>query len=534
MTNKEIARTFQFLGNIMELHGENPFKIRSYQNAYIQLRKLPQPLAELPEEELAAIKGVGKAISGKIRELVETGRMETLERYRAQTPEGVQEMLAIKGFGPKKVRVVWKDLGVETIGELLYAVNENRLLELKGFGPKTQEELKRQLEYYQRSKDKFHWAALEAEAVAVRDHLRERLPGVQVEWAGAWRRGCNVVERIEVLVGAEGPLPEIPEGLVNSPLTIYQCAPEAFGSRWFRHTGSAEFLEAFVRAFPGKDFRDLATEEAVFQRAGLPHIAPELREGEWALERAIGGNLPVLIEASDIRGVVHAHSTYSDGLHSLREMAEAARSKGYSYLAITDHSQSAFYANGLKPERVREQWEEIDRLNREQTDFRILKGIESDILSDGSLDYEDELLKGFDLIIASIHSNLRMDREKATQRLIKAVENPYTSLLGHPTGRLLLSREGYPIDHQAVIDACAANGVGIELNANPYRLDLDWSWIPYALEKEVKISVNPDAHSTGGIDDIRFGCLSARKGGLSREACLNAWPVEEFLRRVKR
>ncbi|MCB0619928.1 MAG: DNA polymerase/3'-5' exonuclease PolX, partial [Saprospiraceae bacterium] len=200
MTNKEIARTFQFLGNIMELHGENPFKIRSYQNAYIQLRKLPQPLAELPEEELAAIKGVGKAISGKIRELVETGRMETLERYRAQTPEGVQEMLAIKGFGPKKVRVVWKDLGVETIGELLYAVNENRLLELKGFGPKTQEELKRQLEYYQRSKDKFHWAALEAEAVAVRDHLRERLPGVQVEWAGAWRRGCNVVERIEVLV----------------------------------------------------------------------------------------------------------------------------------------------------------------------------------------------------------------------------------------------------------------------------------------------------------------------------------------------
>ena len=215
-------------------------------------------------------------------------------------------------------------------------------------------------------------------------------------------------------------------------------------------------------------------------------------------------------------------------------MAEAARSRGYSYLAITDHSQSAFYANGLKPERVREQWEEIDRLNREQTDFRILKGIESDILSDGSLDYEDELLKGFDLIIASIHSNLRMDREKATQRLIKAVENPYTSLLGHPTGRLLLSREGYPIDHQAVIDACAANGVGIELNANPYRLDLDWSWIPYALEKEVKISVNPDAHSTGGIDDIRFGCLSARKGGLSREACLNAWPVEEFLRRVKR
>ncbi|MCB0683585.1 MAG: DNA polymerase/3'-5' exonuclease PolX, partial [Saprospiraceae bacterium] len=195
------------------------------------------------------------------------GRMETLERYRAQTPEGVQEMLAIKGFGPKKVRVVWKDLGVETIGELLYAVNENRLLELKGFGPKTQEELKHQLEYYQRSKDKFHWAALEAEAVAVRDHLRERLPGVQVEWAGAWRRGCNVVERIEVLVGAEGPLPEIPEGLVNSPLTIYQCAPEAFGSRWFRHTGSAEFLEAFVRAFPGKDFRDLATEEAVFQRA---------------------------------------------------------------------------------------------------------------------------------------------------------------------------------------------------------------------------------------------------------------------------
>lgn len=235
--------------------------------------------------------------------------------------------------------------------------------------------------------------------------------------------------------------------------------------------------------------------------------------------------MPILIEETDIKGVIHSHTTYSDGLHTLREMAEYSKSLGFEYIVITDHSKSAFYANGLKPERVLAQMEEIDALNAELAPFKIYKGIESDILGDGSLDYEEDILKQFDVIIASVHSNLKMDKEKATTRLINAIKNPYTTILGHPTGRLLLSREGYPIDHMAIIDACAEHQVAIELNANPYRLDLDYEWIPYAMEKGVKISINPDAHSKEGIHDIRYGVLAARKGGLTKEMCFNAADV---------
>lgn len=546
MTNKEIAKHFQLLGSLMELHGENPFKIRSYQNAYRTLRSLDTPLEKMEEAELAEIKGVGKAISEKIRELVETGQMQTLEKYRAKTPEGIQEMLQIKGFGPKKIMAVWQGLGVESAGELLYAVNENRLVELKGFGKKTQEELKQQLEYYQRSRDKFHYAALEGEAGELEAAIQKALPGARVSLCGAIRRRANVVEQIELLIGWNGS-PEVlfeqgvlrskeeKEGAIHAqtpgerPVKLYQCRPEEFGSKLFHYTGHSDFIDAFARSKPGLDFKGLPEEEAVFDKAGLPFIAPELREQGRALELAAKGQLPRLIEEKDIKGVVHAHSTYSDGGHSLRDMALYAKELGYEYLGISDHSKSAFYANGLQPERVFRQMEEIDALNKELAPFRIFKGIESDILSDGSLDYEEDVLKAFDFIIASIHSNLRMDEARATQRLIAAVENPYTTILGHPTGRLLLSRQAYPVNHKKVIDACAANGVAIELNANPYRLDLDWSWIPYAMEKGALISINPDAHSKEGIHDIHFGVLSARKGGLTKEMCLNARGVQGFI-----
>ncbi|MDX1942658.1 MAG: PHP domain-containing protein [Saprospiraceae bacterium] len=545
MTNKEIAKAFQFLGEIMELHGENPFKIKSYQSAYITLRKLDQPLAEMSEEEIANIKGVGKAIAGKIRELLDNGKMETLEKYKEMTPSGVQEMLNIAGFGPKKVLTVWKDLGVESVGELLYAVNENRLIELKGFGKKTQDDLRQKLEYYQRSKDKFHYAALETEAEKLLRQIQEQLPKANVSLTGAMRRRCNIVDAIELLIGTESNLEQLFQNQFLTkkkqsdtviyadttdgyPVMIYFCKPAEFGSKLFRYTASQVFLEGFIQRFPGLDFKGLAEEQDVFAKANLPYIEPELRESEAIIEKALAGKLPPLLEERDIRGVLHAHSTYSDGLHSLREMAEYVQRQGYEYLGITDHSKSAFYANGLQVEGVLQQWAEIDELNKELAPFRIFKGIESDILNDGSLDYEENILKQFDFIIASVHSNLRMDEAKATQRLIAAIENPYTKILGHPTGRLLLSREGYPIDHQKVIDACAANDVAIELNANPYRLDLDWTWIPYALEKGVKIAVNPDAHSREGVHDIHFGVLSARKGGLTAETCLNCLNVNEF------
>lgn len=551
MTNKDVAKSFDFLGKIMELFDENKFKIRSYQNAYMNLRKLEQPLAEMSSEEINALPGIGKAISGKIEELLSTGKMATLERYKEKTPEGILEMLQIKGFGPKKIKVIWEELGVESIGELLYAVNENRLIELKGFGKKTQDALKEQLEYFQRSKNKFHFAAVEAAAEALLAAAEKALPGAMIRLTGALRRKCNVVDGIELLIASDEPVDAFfqidflepnekgSDGFSHKttdgiPVKVYTCSKQEQGSKQFRHTATEVFMKAFVERHPGMDFKNIPGEEGVFEKAGLAFIAPEMRESSWALELAEKGQLPNLIEAKDIKGVVHAHTTYSDGLHSLREMAEYSKQQGFEYLALTDHSKSAFYANGLQPERVIQQFGEVETLNAELAPFRIFKGIESDILNDGSLDYEEDLLAQFDFIIASVHSNLRMEEDKATQRLIAAVENPYTTILGHPTGRLLLSRQGYPIDHKKVIDACAANGVSIEINANPYRLDLDWQWIPYALEKGILISVNPDAHSKQGIHDIHYGILSARKGGLTAEACLNAKGVEAFGQFIKK
>ncbi|MDX2067376.1 MAG: helix-hairpin-helix domain-containing protein [Haliscomenobacter sp.] len=542
MSNKEIAKVFQFLGDIIELHGENPFKIRSYQNAYLTLRKLERPLTEMSATDIGAIKGVGQAIAEKIRELLDTGKMSTLQQYLDKTPEGVQEMLHIKGFGPKKIKVIWSELGIETIGELLYAVNENRLLELKGFGEKTQNELRQQLQYFLKSRNQFHFATLEKEGLQIREALQKVLPEVKIEFTGAFRRCANVLESIDLLLGTKTEIGSVLTqiGLQNIqsqadctsalsineyPVRVFQCAAAEFGSKQFKYSAAPAFLQAFLEKYPDQDFRDLDEEAAVFAKVNQTFIPAELREEAWGLTRPV----PVLVESQDIKGVVHSHSTYSDGINTLREMAEYSKAQGYEYLVMSDHSKSAFYANGLQPERVLNQMAEIDVLNGELAPFRIFKGIESDILNDGSLDYPEDILAKFEVIIASVHSNLRMDEAKATQRVIKAVENPYTRILGHPTGRLLLSRQGYPLDHPKVIDACAANGVAIELNASPYRLDLDWTWIPYALDKGVLISINPDAHSRQGIHDIHYGVLSARKGALSAAQCLNAKGVNDFV-----
>lgn len=547
MTNKEIAKQFQYLGEIMELHEENPFKIKTYQNAYLTIRKLPEPLTEMAASEIEKIKGIGSSTSAGIRELLETGAMLALKKYEEVTPPGVREMLQIPGFGPKKIRDIWKVLGVETIGELRYACNENRLVELKGFGEKTQEDLRQKLEYFQKSQGKFLFADIDSRATELLEKISKALPEAKVSLTGAIRRRNNVVERIELVVASDSSIAALfdNEWLTKTveqantftaltadevPVTIYHCATNEFGSKLFRYTAGEGFLSAFLEKNKDLDFKGLATEEAVFDKAGLPYLQPELREQEWTIGKSFGK----LLEPSDVKGVVHAHSTWSDGLHSLRQMAEHAKNLGYSYLGITDHSKAAFYANGLKEDRVLAQWQEVDELNKELAPFRIFKGIESDILNDGSLDYPDEMLAGFDFIIASVHSNLRMDEEKATQRLLRAIENKYATILGHPTGRLLLSRPGYPIDHQKIIDACAANGVAIELNANPYRLDLDWTWIPYALEKNVFISVNPDAHSTGGMRDIKYGVFSARKGGLSAEQCLTCMEQADFERFISK
>ncbi len=548
MTNKEIANTFRDLAALMELHKENPYKIRSYQNAYINLRKLEGSLFEKNPDEWASIKGVGKSIVSKLHELKDSGTIANLEKYRELTPQGIQELLSIKGFGPKKIRVIWKELGVETAGELLYACNENRLVELKGFGAKTQADLIQKLEYFQQSQGKFHYASLEGLAQNLLMQMTALFPEEQVALTGAMRRLMPEIEQIEILTTASDINLLFEKKLLDLqtrkdtvykcllgetvPVKIYICEKNEFGSKQFRYTASETFMQSFLKTASATDFKQLATEEAVFQKANIPYILPELRESEYAIQLAQENKLPKLIEETDLRGVLHNHTTYSDGIHSLKEMTDYAQGLGYEYIGITDHSKSAFYASGLKVERLYEQFEEIDQLNAQYSNFKIYKGIESDILNSGELDYEEDVLKQFDFIIASVHSNLKMDEAKATQRLITAIENPYTTILGHPTGRLLLARKGYPIDHKKVIDACAANGVHLELNANPHRLDLDWTWIPYALEKGVMISINPDAHSKEGIQHTRYGVLVARKGLLTQEMCLNALSRADFEQKI--
>ncbi len=568
MTNKQIALAFDELANLMELHEEDPFRIRSYASAYLTLRKLDSPLEDLSDAEIKDIKGVGTAIAGKIRELIGTGEMATLEKYRAQTPAGVRELLEIGGFGPKKVRQVWQEMGIENPGELWYACNENRLVEYKGFGLKTQEDLKKKLAYFFRSRGKFHLDTALAETDAVCAFLKAKFPDMLVEPVGDVRRCCPIISTVEVLAGQIGDISAVfagsdfevekrEDGKIilqrgdGASVTLHQCAPEEWGSKLFKYTGEAKFLEGFVQRNPGIDFKNLATEEAVFEKAGLAYVIPELREsltpGPSPKERggaalrsadALSSDSPLSngegpgvrpsngegsgVRLEDLKGILHVHTTASDGLHSLREMCEYTRSLGYSYIGITDHSQSAFYANGLKPDRVLAQMDEIDQLNLELAPFKILKGIESDILNDGSLDYEDALLEKFDFVIASVHSNLRMNIEKATERVIRAIEHPCTTILGHPTGRLLLSREGYPLDWDAVFEACAKHKVSIELNAHPRRLDIDWTLIPRALAYGIKISINPDAHSKDGILHTKYGVMVARKGGLTAEGCLNA------------
>jgi len=536
VTNKELASKFSLLGKLLELHGESSFQARAYTNAYLSIRKWPAPLAGMTAPELHEMKGVGKAIQAKIRELLDTGEMQSLNNYLEKTPPGIIELLSIKGFGPKKVKLVWEALGIESTGELLYAITENRLVDLKGFGAKTQETLKQQLEYHLESKGSFHYATASALSTELLALLEQKFPKYRFDLSGEMARKCDIIRSLTLLTNADSKLIsgflESNEDCVkveqnwyykSIKLEFHYPKKAAYFYELARHNSESTFWDEL-----GLPSGDYSSEEMVFEQNDNIYIIPEFREKENIKELAHYPGAQNIITREAIRGCIHNHSTYSDGVNTLEEMLAASMDKGHEYFVITDHSKSAFYANGLTEERLLQQLDEIRLLDQKENDIRFFSGIESDILNDGSLDYADEVLGELDVIIASVHSNLKMDQAKATQRLITAIENPYTSILGHPTGRLLLSRKGYPIDHEKIIDACAANQVVIELNANPNRLDMDWRWINYAISKEVMISINPDAHSIKGIDDIAYGVACARKAGLPVSYCLNAMDIDEF------
>jgi DNA polymerase (family 10) len=545
MDNSAIADNFDLLAKLMDIHGENPFKTKTYAVAAFNIEKLPMQLKDTPREKLSAIRGIGESVGRKVAEMLDSGSLEILSEYISKTPPGVIEMLNIKGIGPKKIHTIWKEIAVESLGELLYACNENRLTLFKGFGEKTQKNVQEAIVFYFLNQGHFLYAQLDTIYPQVENYLQKLFSAENVCVTGAYRRQALTIEELEFVITETNANikpkfqtaqpPELLEE--NNDSLLYKLknglklrlytGNENITERRFLTTGNAEFTDGFKKAFPSVSL-SAASEEAIFAGANIPYILPCLRETDEIIEKARKKKLPALIQPGDIRSIIHSHSNWSDGSNTIEEMAEECIKRGFEYLVISDHSQTAFYANGLKEHRVREQHAYIDQLNAKLKPFRIFKSIESDILNDGSLDYPESILKTFDLVIASVHSNLKMNEEKATARLLKAIENPYTTILGHMTGRLLLSRNGYPVDHKKIIEACAANKVVIEINAHPRRLDIDWKWIPYALEKGVLLSIDPDAHYLHGFDDVKYGVLAAQKGGLTKENNLSSFSLKEF------
>lgn len=545
MDNKTIARVFKLCSQLMELHNENPFRSKAIASASFKIEKLPFSASEASFEDLSAQQGIGKSTAEKIQQVIETGSFNELDELLQKTPEGILEILKIKGLGPKKVQIIWNQLGIESVGELYYACNENRLVEAKGFGLKTQEEIKKAIEFALDNQGWFLYAKIYPFAEEMLTNLTKAFPTNNFSFTGDYRRKLEVLQHIDILSDVDQDVLKNYLLSVNDEINykvdlnrilftdtnscsfiIHTCSQENFAKELLISTGSNLHLDLLKNINP--NLPSLLSENEIYKSLGLNYIEPELREGLDEVQLAKENKLPSLITFDDLKGTLHNHSTYSDGVHSLEQMAKYSKEElGLEYLGICDHSKSAFYANGLTIDRLEQQWKEIDQLNETLAPFKIFKGIESDILSDGSLDYTDDILAKFDFVVASVHSNLKMDEDKATSRLIKAIENPYTTILGHPTGRLLLSRAGYPLDFKKIIDACAANHVVIEINANPLRLDLDWRWHRYALEKGVLLSINPDAHRMEGLHDMQYGVFVARKGGLSKDKCLNAFSREE-------
>src|SRR5436190_2762111 len=551
MDNYAIAENFSLLAKLMDIHGENSFRSKTYSIAAFNIEKLPMQLRDTPREKIFAIKGIGDSVGKKVIEMLETGGMKTLNDYLENTPAGLVEMLNIKGIGPKKINTIWKELEVESIGELLYACNENRLLLYKGFGEKTQDNIRDSIEFYLGNQGSYLYAQIESYAQTMDQKLSSHFPE-KMSITGAFRRQLETIDVLEwcTTVTAidlkkfllENKFETIEEdaetitfrGPENVTLKFYLAEASSFCKKLFQTSCSEDFLVGWEKqcSIPP----DATSENHIFQSAGLPYITPALRENDAILTKAGQNKMQPVIQPGDIRSVIHSHSNWSDGINTIEEMANELIKRGYEFLVISDHSKSAFYANGLTPERIKEQHRYIDELNGKVEPFKIFKSIECDILNDGTLDYSNEILATFDLVITSIHSNLKMNEEKAMMRLLTAINNPYTTILGHVTGRLLLSRSGYPVDHKKIIDACAENHVAIELNAHPRRLDIDWRWIDYAADKEVMISIDPDAHSLGGFDHVKYGVLAAQKGGLPKELNLTSFTLQQFedyLRKIR-
>jgi DNA polymerase (family 10) len=560
---------------LMELRGENPFRCRAYENGARVMEGLQGgPEDWLKPGALEGVKGIGKGLHDAIEEWVAGGRLELLDELRAEIPAGLVEMLSIPGLGAKKVKALWEKLGVDSIDKLEAAARGEELAELPGFGAKTAEKILTGIDRRRRFSERRRIDVAAAAAAPVLELLRGLKCVHRVELGGSLRRRRETIKDLDFVVDSEAP-EEVMEAFVTAPgvervvnrgetkssvlfaggipSDLRVVEPDQFTAALNYFTGSKEHNTALrgrakkmglklneyglFKEDTGRAIK-LPDEAALYKRLGLVYIEPELREDTGEIEAAeaeAGGEraLPKLIESSDMRGLLHCHSTYSDGKSTLEEMARAAKSAGYEYFGVCDHSQTAAYAGGLKPEAVKRQHAEIDELNAKIKGLTILKGIESDILADGSLDYTDKILESFDLVVVSIHSGFGIGREAMTARVLRAIEHPAATILAHPTGRLLQEREPFEIDLAPIFEAAAKRGVAIEINANPHRLDLDWRMIRTAKKAGCRFAINPDAHHTKGIADVAWGVGIARKGWLEAGDAINTMTLARFRKWLK-
>jgi len=570
MDRKAVARVLEQIASFMELKGESTFRVRAYSSAARAIEGLPVEVdVALADGSLAETKGVGPATLQIVTEVLRAGRSSLLEELREQVPPGLVEMLQISGLGVAKVRQIHEALDIDSLPELEAAARDGRLAKLPRFGTKTADNILKGIAFL-RQASAFRFAHHAAEEASRLREALERQPGVlQAVTAGDVRRRSEVVREIVIVLVAEAAPAEIFKRLAQLPgvhefagqderrvtlrfatgssAQIIVTTPVNAGAVLVQATGSDAHLAALARhaisrgfalngaaLWRGSAFVPTPDETAFYSALGLAEIPPELREDRGEIEAAAEARLPTLLERGDLQGLIHCHSNYSDGTTTIEELAVAAREAGYRYLGVTDHSTSAAYAGGLSTEDLARQSEEIDALNAKLQGIRVLKGVEVDILADGKLDYDDATLARLDFAIGSIHTRFSMGARQMTDRMLAAMENPHLAIIGHPTGRLLLSREPYPLDVEAVLVRAAEAGVAIEINADPHRLDIDWRHLRRAVEHGVTISIGADAHSVAGMSNVDLGVGIARKGWLGREHVLNARPVEQFLAHVAR
>lgn len=577
LTNEQIAEVLENFGRLLELKGENPFKIRAYSNAVRALETLPEPLEKLVADgRLEEIDGIGKAIAEKITLLVQTGRLPQYDELRESFPPDILTLFELQGLGARKIKVLHDELKISSISSLKRACTDGRVAALAGFGDKTAANILAAIEHRSKNSGVFLLGTAAPVAQRLLDDLRSHPEVLRVEIAGSYRRGKEIVRDLDIIVATREPAlvsedfagHELVERVLASGATKtsvvlkngLQCdlrvvsgAEYPFAIQYF--TGSKEHnvrlrSRALEKGWSLNEYRfsevpgrahaepipEIRDEGEIYRALGMRFVPPELREDRGEFEAAESGNLPALIDLQNLRGTFHNHTTASDGRATLEKMAEAAIELGLEYLGIADHSKASYQANGLDAARLAEQHAQIDALNRTFDGFRIFAGSECDILKDGSLDFPDEVLATLDYVVASVHSVFTLGEAEMTKRIIKAISNPHVTMLGHLTGRLLTTRDPYPVNIPAIIDAAAETGTIIELNANPRRLDMDWRWWPLAKEKGVKCSINPDAHSTRGLQDLVFGVRAARKGWLTRDDVINCLPlpkVVDFLARKR-